>query len=740
MGKRLRKKGRADLLPHDLMKFHYDSRLEGDKGHKNRFIYDALHSIPNGIEASDIFRFMIQPTIHRTQLDDWIRSGDYYFTFPNQDCRVLVPLKHFDEVFQEGSNYFIDFSSEELEYQNQRAYSSPRNLPIPESSLEPIPFEINGSWIEAFRFKEGYEKYLTEDIGSDWFYEEVGFNEIPLFESNVTLGLIKKEGDDWTLKRLLLYRSPFLDWWIDNHPDTKEGREKATDFHTYFYFHSHELKLNLDLLLMHHRYHSQGTETKNETARLAEKNKRFIIRPDMVQKLEKTNYTYPAELLKIGPYRNGIVFDFDYCDDSFLHYDWQDVSDIGSEFMSTVFMFESEESIWFNVYGDIEAVRTLIIPKKGIVDDAGNITPKLVKQHIKNIFGQYKSTLIDSETNDFASEKEYMELLKNMDQMSQSFFGDLKHPLFRHNVEIESQSIFPRLAQGTLFQMCGLQGRWEDHTPQTLKQLEKFWNQVVSICLNLCIYIQSPISEPEIRQVSGIEKTQRGGKIRTKLPYRVLGKTGVKYVSSKTSKSTGEKRAMHLRSGHWRTQPIKHRSGKEAKYIQEKSDGSLWITHWIQSTWVNSNDTEKVSSQDIAIGVTNENKSLAEKRAVEMLQQYFPDLKHNGRYPWLRNRQGNMLELDIYINQKGLRFAVEMDGEQHYIPSAKFGGREAFRVRKANDVAKDKICREKNIPLIRIRNRDWDMELDSLLQAIRNKLPKKMLSSFDEVVLMGTVK
>ena len=221
--KRLRNKGRADVSPHDLMKHYYDGCLKHRKGGKNRIIYDALHSIPGGIQASDIFRFLIQPTIHRTQLDDWIRSGDYYFTAPNQDARVLIPLKHFDEVFEEGSNYFIDYSSEELSYQNQRAYSSPRDIPLPTKSLESIPFEINGSVVEAVQFVEEWKDYLSSMIGSDEFYEEMGWNEITIFNTDASIGLIKKVGDDWEMKRVLHYRSQDIDWWAENEDEKNQG-------------------------------------------------------------------------------------------------------------------------------------------------------------------------------------------------------------------------------------------------------------------------------------------------------------------------------------------------------------------------------------------------------------------------------------------------------------------------------------------------------------------------------------
>jgi very-short-patch-repair endonuclease len=732
MTKRLRKKGRADVLPHDLMKIHQKDRLKQSHGSKNRIIYDAVHEKSAQWQLSDILKQATEPLFSRENFND-LMGNDYYFLHPNQ--KSLVPLEYFDEVFEKGSNYFHD-GFNNLTFQGKRAYHSPRDFPVPSSILEPIPFEINGSWVESYQFTQGNENYLA-DIGSDDFYEEWGFSEIPVMHTDTTLPILHKGPDfeevGWTLVYVLLYRSLSLEFWIE----WNKKNDSEQDHNIYGYFQASELSRNLDLMLMHHRYNSQGTETTNETARLAEKNKRFIIRPNMVQKLENTNYKYPMELLKIGPYRNGIVFDFDYCGDGFLHYNWEDVGEFGSEFMSTIFVFETDDSIWFNAYGDIESIKTLIIPKKKIVDSDGNITPQLVRQHIKNVFNLYTRTTGESlEGYEDYTDEEALSILESRDELIESVFEEIDNPMFKYSSD--EATICPQILEKLLFCMCGLSHRWDSHTKQSLKELENFWNQVVSTCLNLCIFIQSPMSEPEIRQVSGIQKNPRGGKIRTKLPYRILGKSRVKYVSSENPNPTGEKRSMHLRSGHWRTQPIKYRSGKDEKYIQQKSDGSLWITHWIESTWVNANDDEKVSSQDIALGVTDENKSLAEKRAVEMLREYFPELKHNGRYTWLRNRQGNMLELDIYINQNGIRFAVEMDGEQHYIPTAKFGGREAFRVRKANDKAKDKICREKGIPLIRIRNRDWDMDSESLFREIRNKLPEKMLSVFDDATSCQT--
>ncbi len=101
---------------------------------------------------------------------------------------------------------------------------------MPTKSLESIPVESNGSVVEAVQLVEEYKDYLSSMIGSDEFYEEVGWNEMTIFNTAASIGLIKKVGDDWSLKRVLHYRSQGIDWWAENEDEEQEGAWNATQF------------------------------------------------------------------------------------------------------------------------------------------------------------------------------------------------------------------------------------------------------------------------------------------------------------------------------------------------------------------------------------------------------------------------------------------------------------------------------------------------------------------------------
>lgn len=44
-----------------------------------------------------------------------------------------------------------------------------------------------------------------------------------------------------------------------------------------------------------------------------------------------------------------------------------------------------------------------------------------------------------------------------------------------------------------------------------------------------------------------------------------------------------------------------------------------------------------------------------------------------------------------------------MQGQQHYKPNSKFGGKEAFKKLQENDKKKIEFCKKKNIPLLTIK-------------------------------------
>jgi hypothetical protein len=78
--------------------------------------------------------------------------------------------------------------------------------------------------------------------------------------------------------------------------------------------------------------------------------------------------------------------------------------------------------------------------------------------------------------------------------------------------------------------------------------------------------------------------------------------------------------------------------------------------------------------------------------------------EHNVRPIWLKNPlTSNPLELDLFCEARKL--AIEYDGHHHYVfPNSIHKDNEAeFRAQQARDAAKDEICLQKGVRLIRVR-------------------------------------
>jgi len=94
---------------------------------------------------------------------------------------------------------------------------------------------------------------------------------------------------------------------------------------------------------------------------------------------------------------------------------------------------------------------------------------------------------------------------------------------------------------------------------------------------------------------------------------------------------------------------------------------------------------------------------------------------------WLRNSRGNKMQLDGYCQQ--LEIAFEFQGPQHYKINSLFNpNAETLNQRLADDTLKEKLCRERNIILVRI---DWtpkkQIELSDVIGACKKfgaQLPK----------------
>ena len=65
-----------------------------------------------------------------------------------------------------------------------------------------------------------------------------------------------------------------------------------------------------------------------------------------------------------------------------------------------------------------------------------------------------------------------------------------------------------------------------------------------------------------------------------------------------------------------------------------------------------------------------------------------------------------LLPFDFYLPE--LNICIEYDGDQHYKIIQRFGGESGFLYRQNNDKIKTEYCKNNNIFLIRLKNKEYD--------------------------------
>lgn len=83
----------------------------------------------------------------------------------------------------------------------------------------------------------------------------------------------------------------------------------------------------------------------------------------------------------------------------------------------------------------------------------------------------------------------------------------------------------------------------------------------------------------------------------------------------------------------------------------------------------------------------------SEAQLYAIVSNLYPDAIYQYRTSWL-----GMQSLDIYI--PSISVGIEYQGIQHYKPIERFGGEEHFKIQKANDRKKKKICKDHGVQLV----------------------------------------
>ena len=101
----------------------------------------------------------------------------------------------------------------------------------------------------------------------------------------------------------------------------------------------------------------------------------------------------------------------------------------------------------------------------------------------------------------------------------------------------------------------------------------------------------------------------------------------------------------------------------------------------------------------------SDNKSKMEENIHLLLEKH--EIKHERQktFPWLKYKRN--LFLDFYIPYK--KVAIEVQGDQHYVPIRKFGGLEYFQVQQERDKMKKQLCEEHGIKLFYITKKNYNL-------------------------------
>lgn len=134
------------------------------------------------------------------------------------------------------------------------------------------------------------------------------------------------------------------------------------------------------------------------------------------------------------------------------------------------------------------------------------------------------------------------------------------------------------------------------------------------------------------------------------------------------------------------------------KYIgKDKASHAIWQCQCDCGKIINVTATHLKTGHTTSCGCTKT--SQYERKINEWLLANNFIFEREVKYPEL-----GILRFDFKINlPNGKYLLLEMQGQQHYKPNSKFGGKEAFKKLQENDRKKVEFCKKKNIPLLTIK-------------------------------------
>ena len=84
-------------------------------------------------------------------------------------------------------------------------------------------------------------------------------------------------------------------------------------------------------------------------------------------------------------------------------------------------------------------------------------------------------------------------------------------------------------------------------------------------------------------------------------------------------------------------------------------------------------------------------------------------------FPWLKYKRH--LYLDFYLPEYNI--AIEVQGDQHYLPIKRFGGIDGYKLRYNRDATKEKLCKEHDIEIYYITKKNYN--INDIIKRIHEK-------------------
>lgn len=96
--------------------------------------------------------------------------------------------------------------------------------------------------------------------------------------------------------------------------------------------------------------------------------------------------------------------------------------------------------------------------------------------------------------------------------------------------------------------------------------------------------------------------------------------------------------------------------------------------------------------------------SYGERKIEQILTENDIDFQMEYSFPGLASPNGRLLRFDfcVFDDDGNIDFLIEFQGQQHYEPNSKFGGKKGFYQQQYNDNKKRRFCALHGIKLVEV--------------------------------------